>query len=100
MRPRRPISGSAKMFHMAPTTFHGISSGSAISTRQTETQMPFLGMVSAMATPSGTSIKRIIEVKINWRPSESWKRSECRTCSNHLTPSQKKTLSPKVSWTE
>ena len=31
------MSGRAKMFQIVPTTFHGISSGSAISTRQTET---------------------------------------------------------------
>ena len=53
------MSGSAKMFHIAPTTFHGIRSGSAISTRQTETQGPERGMASAMATPSGISISRI-----------------------------------------
>ena len=34
------MSGSAKMFHMAPTTFQGMRSGSAIRTRQTETQGP------------------------------------------------------------
>ena len=50
------MSGSAMMFHMAPTTFHGMSSGSAISTRQTETHGPLRGMASAMARPSGTSI--------------------------------------------
>ena len=32
------MSGAPKMFQMAPTTFHGISSGSAISTRQTDTR--------------------------------------------------------------
>ncbi len=43
-----PMSGSAKMFHIAPTTFQGISSGSAISTRQTDTQKPWRGMASAI----------------------------------------------------
>ena len=38
------MSGSARMFHMAPTTFHGMSSGSAISTRQTETHGPLRGI--------------------------------------------------------
>ena len=50
--------------------------------------------------PSGTSIARIIPVNINWRPSASWKRSERSTCSNQVVPSQKKTLSPKVSCIE
>ena len=94
------MSGSAKMFHIAPTTFHGISSGSAISTRQTETHGPRRGIVSAIATPSGTSIARMMPVKASWRISEAWKRSECSTCSNHFTPSKKKTLLPKVSCAE
>ena len=65
------MSGSAKMFQIAPTTFHGISSGRAISTRQTETQGPLRGMASAIATPSGTSIRRIVKVKSSCRPSEA-----------------------------
>ena len=44
------------MFHMAPTTFHGMSSGNAISTRHTETHGPLRGMASAMARPSGISM--------------------------------------------
>ena len=63
------MSGSAKMFHIAPTTFHGISIGSAISTRQTGTQKPCRGMASAMAMPSGTSMARIRKVNMNCRPS-------------------------------
>ena len=98
--PSSPISGSAKMFHIAPTTFHGISSGSAISTRQTDTQGPVRGMVSAMATPSGISMIRITPVKTSWRTKEAWNRSEVRICSYHLNPSKKKTLSPNVSWKE
>ena len=88
------------MFHIAPTTFHGISSGSAISTRHTDTHGPLRGMVSAMATPSGISIARMTPVKTIWRTNEAWNRSEVRTCSYHLNPSKKKTLSPKVSWKE
>ena len=55
------------MFHIAPTTFHGMSSGSAISTRQTETHAPRRGIASAMATPSGTSISRTMAVNSSWR---------------------------------
>ena len=95
-----PMSGSAKMFHIAPTTFQGMSSGSAIRTRQTETHGPPRGIASAMATPSGTSMARMVAVKRSWRPSEAWKRSERSTSSNHFIPSKKKTLLPKVSCTE
>jgi hypothetical protein len=95
-----PMSGSAKIFHIAPTTFHGIRSGRAISTRQTETHGPLRGIASAIATPSGTSIARMMPVKASWRSSDAWKRSECSTCSNHFTPSKKKMLFPKVSCTE
>ena len=76
------MSGSAMMFHIAPTTFHGISSGSAISTRQTETHGPLRGMASAMARPSGISMTRMMPVKRSWRSSAAWKRSECSTSSN------------------
>ena len=98
--PSSPISGSAKMFHIAPTTFQGMRSGSAISTRHTDTHGPERGMVSAMATPSGISMARMMLVKTIWRRKEAWNRSEVRTCSYHLNPSKKKTLSPKVSWNE
>ena len=100
LRPKRPMSGSAKIFHMAPTTFHGMSSGSAISTRHTETHGPLRGMASAMANPRGISIRRIVAVNASCRSSASWKRGEESTCSNQRVPAQKKTLSPNVSWTE
>ena len=88
------------MFHIAPTTFHGMSRGRAISTRHTDTHGPRRGMVSAMATPSGTSMARMTPVNAIWRQNEAWKRSDVRTCWYHLKPSKKKTLSPKVSWKE
>ena len=51
--PRKPISGKAKIFHMAPTTFQGISSGIDIKIRQTGTPQPFFGIVKAIAIPKG-----------------------------------------------
>jgi RNase P subunit RPR2 len=57
-------------------------------------------MARAMATPSGTSMARIMAQKVSWRASAAWKRSECSTCSNHFTPSKKNILLLKVSWTE
>ena len=94
------MSGSAKMFHIAPTTFHGISSGIAISTRQIDTPMPLRGIASAIATPSGISIASTIAVNSSWRCSASRKRADFITSSNHLTPSKKNSLLPKVSCTE
>ena len=82
---------------MAPTTFHGMRSGSAIRTRQTETHGPFRGMASAMARPSGISMARMTAVKRIWRRSAEWKRSEWRTSSNQRSPAQKKMFSPKDS---
>ena len=94
------MSGSAMMFHIAPTTFHGMSSGSAISTRQTDTHGPLRGMASAMARPSGTSMTRMMPVKRICRSSAEWKRSERSTSSNQRTPDQKNMFSPNDSWTE
>ncbi len=59
------------MFHIAPTTFQGIKSGIAISTRHTDTHGPLRGIVNAIATPSGTSIARTIAVNSSDRCSDS-----------------------------
>ena len=77
-----------------------MSSGSATSTRQTGTQNPLRGMASAIATPSGTSISRMVTVNRSCRPSAAWNRGERSTSSNQPSPCQKKTLLPKVSCTE
>ncbi len=65
------VVAAPKICQMVPTTFHGISSGSAISTRQTGTPQPFFGMVSAMKMPSGTSIARMMKEKIRLRDSSA-----------------------------
>ena len=57
------MSGSAKMFHIAPTTLYGISSGIAISTRHSDAAKPWRGIASAIATPSGTWITSTMPVK-------------------------------------
>ena len=73
------------MFHMAPTTFHGMSSGNAISTRQTETHGPLRGMVSAI-----DEAKRNLDQQDERgeddlaQPRARWNRSECSTCSNQV----------------
>src|SRR5690606_39702724 len=55
---------------------------------------------SAIATPSGISISRMMPVNSSWRSSASWNRSDASVCSNQVSPSQKNMLSPNVSWTE
>ena len=63
------MSGSAKMFQIAPTTFHGIRSGIDISTRHTDAQAPRRGIARAIAMPRGTSIRRTMAVKSSCRRS-------------------------------
>ena len=50
------MSPRPNICQMVPTTFHGISSGSAISTRQKRHRQPSRGIESATMIPSGTSI--------------------------------------------
>ena len=85
---------------MVPTTFHGISSGNAISTRQSEAQAPPLGMLRATNTPSGTSMARITAENTSCRPSAFHIRSEWISSSNQPRPFQKNWFWPKLSWTE
>ena len=68
--------------------------------RQTGTPQPFLGMARAMTMPSGTSIARIMPEKSSCLRKAAWKRSEWMSSLNQSMPTQKKTLLPKVSWTE
>ena len=56
------MSGNAKIFHIAPTTFQGIKSGIDISTKQTDTPIPSFGIVNAMKIPSGICINNIMSV--------------------------------------
>ena len=89
-----------KTCQIVPTTFHGMSSGSAISTRQVGTPQPERGMLSAMKMPSGIWMARMMAEKMRLRPIASQKRSEARISSYQEVPAQKKTLLPKVSCTE
>ena len=56
--PSRPMSGRPKICQMVPTTFHGISSGSASSTRVADARRPLTGIDSARPMPSGISTTR------------------------------------------
>ena len=94
------MSTRPKICQMVPTTFHGISSGRAISTRHSDAQAPPFGMLSATNTPSGTSMARMMAENRTWRPSASPIRSEWRRSSNQVRPFQKNSFFPNESWTE
>ena len=99
------MSGRPKICQMVPTTFHGISSGSARITRQAATRQPSRGIDSATTMPSGTSIARITAEKNRLRHSEAKNRPprSVEGSSNSLnqpTPFQKNWLLPKVSCIE
>ena len=85
---------------IVPTTFHGMSSGSAISTRHAGTPQPFRGMLSATKMPSGTSMARMMAENSRLRRSAFQNRSSPSTCSYHSVPAQKNSLLPNVSCTE
>ena len=70
------MSTRPKTCQMVPTTFHGMSSGSAISTRQIGTPIPFFGMLRAMKMPSGICSARTISEKTRLRCNAAQKRSE------------------------
>ena len=91
------MSTRPKICQIVPTTFHGISSGSDIITRQKLAQNPDFGMFSATKIPNGTSIARMMPENISWRPSASHIRSEDSISSNHSSPAQKNWLFPNVS---
>ncbi|MOA30035.1 hypothetical protein D3C78_1510840 [compost metagenome] len=56
LAPSKPMSARPKICQMVPTTFHGISNGIARMISTTDDQRPLVGMVRAMAMPSGISI--------------------------------------------
>ena len=99
------MSLRAKICQIVPTTFHGISSGRAISTRQTATFQPSRGMARATTMPSGISMARMIAENRRLRHSASKKRPPSSFDGssrswNQPTPFQKNWLLPKVSCTE
>ena len=99
------MSGRPKICQIVPTTFHGISSGSARITRQAATVQPSRGIDSATTMPSGTSIARMTKEKNRLRPSEARKRPPrsvegSSSSLNQPTPFQKNWLLPKVSCIE
>ena len=59
------MSTRPKICQIVPTTFHGISNGSDIRTRQKLDQKPDFGMFSATKIPSGISIARMMPENIN-----------------------------------
>ena len=64
----------AKICQIVPTTFHGISSGRAMTTRQSGDRPAARGIDSATTMPSGISMARMIAENSRLRHSESKKR--------------------------
>ncbi len=99
------MSWRAKICQIVPTTFHGMSIGSAITTRLAPTVQPRRGRHSATAMPSGTSISSAVREKARLRISAPRKRAPIsvaglRRSRNQEAPFQKKWFSPIWSWTE
>ena len=65
------MSERPKICQMVPTTFHGISSGSARMIRQAATRQPSRGIDSATRMPSGISIASTVAEKNRLRSSEA-----------------------------
>src|SRR5215217_2226946 len=94
------MSRRAKTCQMVPTTFQGISSGSAKTTSEAATPQPRRGMDSATAMPSGTSISRQSALNSSVRHSASKKRPPrsvegSSSSLNQPVPFQKNSLFPK-----
>ena len=94
------MSARPKTCQIVPTTFQGISRGSDIRIRHTGTPMPFRGIDSAIAMPSGISIASTIAENARFLRRASWNRLEPSTSSYHSVPAQKNSLPPKVSCRE
>ena len=94
------MSGRTKMIQIGPITFHGMSSGKATKTSDTDTPQPRAGITSAIATPSGISMSRTSPEKMSCRLSASCRRESCSTSSNHSVPTKTRWPGPKMSWTE
>ena len=99
------MSARVKICHIVPTTFHGMSIGSATTTSVSPTSQPLRGMHRAIAMPSGTSIMRQTSEKARVRNSASLKRAPIavlgfRRSRNQASPFQKKLFAPIVSWIE
>ena len=103
--PNSPISAREKICHMVPTTFQGISIGSAVITSASPTAQPRLGRHRAMAIPSGTSIASAAAENARVRNSASAKRAPISVLGssksvNHVSPFQKKLFTPMESCSE
>jgi hypothetical protein len=96
------MSARVKICQIVPTTFHGMSIGSAITTSASPTSQPFRGTHNAIAMPSGTSIIRQTSEKASVRNSASLNLAPIsvagfRRSRNQASPFQKKLFAPIVS---
>ena len=82
------MSPRAKICQIVPTTFQGISSGRATSTRLSDAAQPLAGMARAMAMPKGIWMTRMVAEKITWRTKAPRRSSERSISLNHSVPTQ------------
>src|SRR5271170_4319985 len=93
------MSSRVNICQIVPTTFQGISIGSAMMTREMPTDQPRLGTQSAIAMPSGTSTSRHTKENASVRNKASLNRAPIVVAGfnrsrNHESPFQKKLFSP------
>lgn len=85
---------------MVPTTFHGISSDSAMMTSTAEARQPLAGIDSASRMPSGISMASTASEKPIWRSSAPCSSSSCSTAANHSVPTNTRRSGEMMSCTE
>ena len=85
---------------MVPTTFQGISSDSATTTKTADDFQPCAGMDSASRMPSGISTASTASEKVSWRNSAACSSSSRITCTNHSVPTNTRRSGLMMSCTE
>gem|GEM_PF-5855306 len=85
---------------IVPTTFHGISSDSAMITSTADARQPLAGIDSASRMPSGIWISSTANEKPICRKSAPCSSSSCSTAANHSVPTNTRRSGEMMSCTE
>jgi hypothetical protein len=94
------MSVRPKICQMVPTTFHGMSSDIASSTRTADAFQPEGGIDSASMIPSGTSTTSTAMENVIWRSSASCNSPSRITILNHSVPTNTRRSGEMMSCTE
>ncbi|MNL01787.1 hypothetical protein D3C87_1222700 [compost metagenome] len=94
------MSVRPKICQIVPTTFHGISSDSAMMTSTAEARQPLAGMASASRMPSGISTSSTASEKPSWRIRASCSSASRSTVRNHSVPTNTRRSGEMMSCTE